>query len=121
MAYGTRNSVGDLHDGTPSEHQQATHGHNHVTVPSGRGQPCAIDRRVHLAVDEIPERSDLVCVVTFAKLEAINNFEADRVYLCLKCREISIETVSSKMQYMDPSFPRSVVDIVHGELSSRSS
>ena len=93
MAYGMRNSIGDLHYRTPSEHQQGTHGHNHITVLSGRGRHRAIDRRVHLAVDEIPERSDLVCIVTFAKLEAINNFEADRVYLCLKCREISIETV----------------------------
>ena len=70
------------------------HRHNHVL--SGRGRLCAIDLRVRLAVGEIPERGDLVCVVTLAKLEAIDNFEVDRVYLCLKCREISIETVSSK-------------------------
>ena len=86
MAYETRNSVGGSRHGTPSEHKQTIHGHSHVTVLSGRGRPCVIGRRVHLAVDEIPERSDLVCVVTFAKLEAINNFETDRVYLCLKYR-----------------------------------
>ena len=52
-----------------------------------------IDLRIHLAVYEVSKRGDLASVVTFAKLEAINNFEADRVYPCLKCQEISIEAV----------------------------
>ena len=50
-----------------------------------------IDLRIHLTVDEVSERSDLVCIVAFSKQEAINNFEADRVCPCLKCQEISIE------------------------------
>ena len=55
-----------------------------------------IDLRIHLAVDEISKRSDLVCIVAFTKLEAIDNFEADRIYPCLQCQEISIGAVYSE-------------------------
>ena len=66
-----------------------TFSYNHVVSVGGR--LWVIDLRIHLTVDEVSERSDLVCIVAFSKLEAINNFEADRVCPCLKCQEISIE------------------------------
>lgn len=76
---------------------------------------------VLLAVDEFRDRSNLVCMDSFTKLEEVNNFEVHGFYHRLDVERSNQYRVSAfyKMRYMDPSLPLSIVDIVHCDLSRK--
>lgn len=77
---------------------------------------------VLLAVDEFRDRSNLVCINSFTKLEEVNNFEVRGFDHRLDFEKLNQYRVCViyKMRYMDPSLPLSIVDIAHCDLSRKS-
>ena len=97
------------------------HDLNHILLR--RAWSCGIvGIYVLLAVDKFHDRSNLVCMDSSAKLEEVNNFEVHGFYHRLNVDELNQYRVCvfSKMRYMNPSLPLSIVDIVHRDLSSKS-
>jgi hypothetical protein len=91
---------------------------------SGRGQGRRLGLRgaiqVLLAVEELPEGMDLVCIIPFAEFEESNNFNVKRIYHCLNVEKVSIDFIYSwKKADIDPSLLLAVVNIVHSVLSRR--
>ena len=65
-----------------------SHSPSHLSGTGGRRRRRGIDFNVGLAVDKVPDRSNLVCMGPFAKLEAIDNFEAERIYFRLNAEDL---------------------------------